>query len=380
MKFHPTIVVIGPVPPPTHGVTVYVDMVLSSELSRSFRLIHLDTSDHRSLANLGRLDFTNVKLAILNIFALVRILISARPDAVYLPLSQNAPAFIRDGSLIIVTKLLSNAKVVIHHHGGEYFQSFYLNASKGFRLLIRHVLGKVDGAIVLGERLKSVFDGMIRKTYVVPNGVDIGSFAFPRPERNEKRIVVSFLGTLCRDKGILDFLQMAKLVLEGRQGVVFKIAGTWWGQEPDVQATANRFVSDNNLGPYIEFLGFLSGEKKRDFLLSTDIFVFPSLMDGLGIVNLEAMVAGCAVVASRDVGAVSEIVLDGITGFLASSGNPSEFARAVLLLIRNEEMRKSFGEAARSRVHAEYTISRNIERLAAVFEDVMMRGDHEHDA
>src|SRR5437868_10239161 len=94
------LVVVGPLPPPYHGVTVSTSLVLANPLlKRHFQVTHLDTSDRRPQQNIGTWDFRNVVLGASATLRLVRQLRGPR-GLVYLPLSQSAPGFLRDSILV----------------------------------------------------------------------------------------------------------------------------------------------------------------------------------------------------------------------------------------------------------------------------------------
>lgn len=57
------VLIIGPTPPPYHGVSVITKMVLDSQISKKYTAIHLDTTDRRDLTNINKLDFQNIWLA-----------------------------------------------------------------------------------------------------------------------------------------------------------------------------------------------------------------------------------------------------------------------------------------------------------------------------
>src|SRR5580704_10916000 len=86
----PSILFIGPTPPPHQGVAVTTDCLLHSSLSGNFRIIHLDISDRRTMDNCGHLDFGNVYLALVHGARFLALFFRERPDIVYVPISQNA--------------------------------------------------------------------------------------------------------------------------------------------------------------------------------------------------------------------------------------------------------------------------------------------------
>ena len=95
------IIIIGSTPPPHHGSNIYSQNLLNSKIKEEFEVFHLDTSDHRNLDNLSKLDFINVYLAVKNIAELVWILIKIRPELVYIPPAASFLPYFRDGLFIL---------------------------------------------------------------------------------------------------------------------------------------------------------------------------------------------------------------------------------------------------------------------------------------
>jgi starch synthase len=83
-------------------------------------------------------------------------------------------------------------------------------------------------------------------------------------------------------------------------------------------------------------------------------FVCPSVYEPLGIVNLEAMACGTAVVASR-VGGIPEVVDDGVTGLLVPPDDPAALAGALNALVRDPGRADAYGRAGRERAVAEFS-------------------------
>jgi glycosyltransferase involved in cell wall biosynthesis len=112
------------------------------------------------------------------------------------------------------------------------------------------------------------------------------------------------------------------------------------------------------------------GEQKELYLLDTDIFVLPSWSEGFPLVILEAMAAGCPVISTR-VGAIPEVVLDGVTGILVEKQNPQQLAQAMITLIENPDLRRQMGQAGRKRFEEHFTFDRCIDRMIAVFNNAV---------
>ena len=106
-----------------------------------------------------------------------------------------------------------------------------------------------------------------------------------------------------------------------------------------------------------------------DFLRACDIFVFPSLYEGLGIALIEAMAAGCVCVAT-DTGPIPEVVENGHTGVLIPPADPDALADAVCDLLSDEEMRAKLAAAAKQSAFSKFQPREAAERLMRIYEAV----------
>ena len=112
------------------------------------------------------------------------------------------------------------------------------------------------------------------------------------------------------------------------------------------------------LGQEVSFLGFVADTPA--FLAGIDIFVLPSLHEGLGVAALEAMAAGKAVVASR-VGGLAEVIADGETGLLVPPGDSRALGEAIAKLIADPSLARAMGRRAAAHVREHFTV----EKMAA---------------
>lgn len=208
-----------------------------------------------------------------------------------------------------------------------------------------------------------------RKVEVVRNGIRLAPYRRPVDtslraalSKGSSRPLVLTVARLDAQKGLPHLLAAAALVPE----TVFLVAGQ--GPEGDrLQAEAARLgVADR-----IVFLGHR--DDIPDLLASADLFVLPSLFEGLPVCVLEAMAAGRAVIASA-VGGTDEAVVHGETGLLVPPAMPAALASAIRLLLSDPALAKRMGQAGRTRVHREFSADAMVERISALYDEVL--GDH----
>lgn len=202
------------------------------------------------------------------------------------------------------------------------------------------------------------------KVHVVLNGIDTELWQ-PRPTFDEAedsvlkklgidpdRPIVAFVGRITRQKGVEHLVKAARSFDKDVQLVL--CAGA--PDTPEIAARTEKLVHDLQAerDGIVWVQEMLHKPKIQEILTAADTFVCPSIYEPLGIVNLEAMACGTAVVAS-DVGGIPEVVVDGTTGNLVhyDENDPEAFERdlaaAVNAMVADRERAKKFGVAGRQR-------------------------------
>jgi len=133
-------------------------------------------------------------------------------------------------------------------------------------------------------------------------------------------------------------------------------------------ASVSRLANELGIGERVRFLGVRSDIP--EILAGSDIFVLTSRYEGFPISILEAMRAGLPVVAS-DVGGVSEVVLEGQTGFLIPRGNWKTLHSRLKTLLTNPELRVRMGKEGRKRYEQLFTLDRMVNKTLRVYEHVL---------
>jgi glycosyltransferase involved in cell wall biosynthesis len=377
----PTVLIVGPTPPPHHGMTTITLALLgSATLQNAYRVVHLDNADRRGQDNMGRLDVGNVVLGVRHAARLAWLLVRHRPDVVYLPVAQNRWAYLRDAIFMTLAKL---ARVpVLTHLNGAGFRNFYESTDRITRWVVRTTSGWLAGAGVLGEGLRGIYDGLVpeERVFVVPNGIeDPGGLNLESNSNSNSNsnsyfdgVTVTYLGTLIRSKGVPALLEAAATFRGEGLGARFVFAGAWVSEAERVETQAE--MDGLAVDGMVEFVGSVAGEAKRRVLEEADIFVLPTRYppEGQPFAILEAMAAGVPVVSTPR-GAIPDMVVDGETGVLVPEGDQAALEAALRRLVASPEERARLGAAARVRFLERFTEEAMTRRLIEVMDRVRAR-------
>jgi glycosyltransferase involved in cell wall biosynthesis len=200
------------------------------------------------------------------------------------------------------------------------------------------------------------------KIDVIYNGFNIREFDdMPKEELYERQgdeVIIGNVGRLVEQKGQKYLIDLAVVLAQKDISYRILIAG-----EGSLESSLKQSARDAGVSERIIFMGFIANTKA--FMDNIDIFVLPSLWEGFGYVLAEAMACKKPVVAFN-ISSNPEIIDRDVTGFLVSHTNIDELAEKVEMLIRNPNLRASFGLAGRRRVETVFNIARtelNIEEL-----------------
>jgi glycosyltransferase involved in cell wall biosynthesis len=125
-------------------------------------------------------------------------------------------------------------------------------------------------------------------------------------------------------------------------------------------------VASRQLSKNIEFTGYISEEHKAQLFRNCSILVFPSLIEGFGLVILEAFVHRKPVLAS-DVKPMNETVQDKVNGFLIPPIDAIKWSDRILYLLNNKDLCKVMGERGRRLVETKYELTRLTEDIESAY-------------
>jgi glycosyltransferase involved in cell wall biosynthesis len=365
-----TLVLVGPLPPPYYGQSVSFRMLVDEVEGRGVpcRVVNLAYGEGAQ-QKMGLLSVHRV-LDYLAILARYARAAAFGRKSVYLTIAQSRQGFLRDCVMIWFAALFGH-RVVVHLKGGNY-DNFYAAQPGWMRGLIRATLRRVSRVLVLGERLRSMFDfepALRDRVHVVPNGLpedrDPGIDGKPLPDAGPIRLV--YLSNLVETKGWLELLEAVALLRDrlGEGRVRCDFYGQFLTNPADdvrvasVEQARSMFddaVARHRLENTVAHHGVVAGAEKRAALEGGHFFVLATryVNEGQPVSIIEAMAYG-NVVVSTDYRAIPDMVRDGETGALVPYGEPAAIADAVERIVREPGRFEAMSRAAVARYRERFT-------------------------
>lgn len=269
-------------------------------------------------------------------------------------------SYFLDGALVLTARM-RGVPVVLHIHGGR-FDLFLDGLDPLRRWFARFVARRAARVVVLSdawrERLAPRLPGV--RLSVVENGVPLTA-----PVRaTESPPIVVFLGAICRAKGVEDLVRAAariecdaRIVLVGPE------------TEPGYLTEMQRLIEELGVAKRVAFPGPCHGADKFAWLARASVFALPSHSEAMPISILEAMSAGCPVVATP-VGAVPTVIRHGETGLLVRPGDPAELASAIDRLLRDIVLRDRLAAEARRQCVERFSIERTADKIRGIYAEL----------
>ncbi len=268
-----------------------------------------------------------------------------------------------------VVARIANVPFVGTIHGKNYYWE------KFRRRLAYQIVSRYGQLVVVSEDLKRFVSQRVgipeSRLQVIYNGVEssaVGSDASSQACRAELELpegspVIGTVGSLYPVKGHRYLFDALPAVLTRYPGLVLLMVG-----RGELEAILKEQAARLGIEQHVRFLGMRNDVQR---LLSVmDVFVLPSLSEGLSMALLEAMVAGKAVVATK-VGGNSELIDHGRTGFLVSPENPIDLADQLIKLLDGPDLITKFGRAGAELVQRRFSKAEMIARHQALYASLL---------
>jgi glycosyltransferase involved in cell wall biosynthesis len=231
------------------------------------------------------------------------------------------------------------------------------------KMLFRNATFLVANSEGLRKMAKDVFPEF--QIEVIPNGLDTHRFTNGNARVPAKEVRILFVSRLIKRKG-LQFLidAIPEVQKQAKYPFIINVAG----DGPDQEKFMTQ-IEQSGLGEYFRFYGYVDHGKLPGYYLNADIFVLPSLAEGMPNVVLEAMGSGLPIVATTVPGS-EELVKHGENGFVLPPRDSQALARSLITLINQRTLRETMGRCSR-RIAQQYTWDIVIEKYITLYQHML---------
>ena len=232
------------------------------------------------------------------------------------------------------------------------------------RLLEPIAYKKLDAAAANSEYVKQVLVSSYRldpeKVKVINYGIEEAGADEPVSLDGDPSIL--FVGANFQRKGLPLLLRALAEVKRSMPRVKLHVVG-----EDSRRAAIEKLAAELGVTANVKFMGGRPNDEVRR--MKPDMFAMPSLIEGFGIVFLEAMLTSVPVIGGRT-GGTLELIDDGRNGFVVAPGDAEDLSRKIIRLAQDDELRKRFISEGR-KTASKYTVSRMVENTIALYERVL---------
>lgn len=307
-----------------------------------------------------------VKRILIDLFNYTNIIRKGNIILIHLNTSLSVKSALRDGIYIALAKIF-NIKCIIFFRGWDIEQAKLIKRYHMF--WFKPLFLSVDSIITLTSASKNLLInwGYRNKIYIETTLVDYNlvknyNITMMNKIRMANEFRILFLSRLQKEKGIYELIDAFNILQRKYNNIKLIIAGS--GTEEN---NIRILFSPNN---DIELIGFVRGEQKSKVLASSNIFVLPSYTEGMPNSVLEAMAFALPIICSN-VGALPEIITDGINGYILDKINSQFIADKIELLYLNKDLAEqiSYNNYYSSK---RFYSTQVIKRLEDIYNDIII--------
>lgn len=361
---NPRVVVVAQGPPALGGISSFATTIVDDPvLAGRFEMVLLNTT-RRSERKAGSLSLENTVHAITDAVRTFRAARHASIVHVQTALMPTLP-LLRALALCAAARA-GGAAVLCHVHSGRVNsgRSEAFSPGRVTRWLLS-LLRIVDMVLTVSDRGTETLGHLVPGTDVetIDNAVDVSLFDPVDPGGNPPRFL--YVGTLSKRKGLGDLVSALRILgSDFARRWNFVVVG---GSAEVGEEEADEIRHAVEAAGYSDSLvGSLPQSGVRDQLERADVFVLPSHWEGQPIAILEAMASGLPVLSTR-VGAIPDVVREGVDGLLVEPHDPAALAEGIRRLAGDADLRRQLGASARRRAEASFDTSNLRSRMTEIY-------------
>jgi glycosyltransferase involved in cell wall biosynthesis len=268
-------------------------------------------------------------------------------------------------------------KKVIRMHGGHHF--FFSELGQKPRIwhsfIERRSFSRVDafGAVssFVAETTTKLLKLAGRQITILPNPVDTDLFK-PLAGIQEEPGMILFVGTVTEKKGIRQLIEAMPAIQKAIPAAHLFVVGRDSFDKKTGKSYTDYLKKNiaQDISGSIQFIGPIPNKEVSEWVARAQVCVYPSHMEAQGIVVIEAMAAGKAVVASK-LGPGPELINHGIDGLLCDPYNPVDIADKVTSLLTDPVLRQNLSLMARKKVEEKFSIDVIIAKNISFYDTVL---------
>lgn len=288
----------------------------------------------------------------------------------------NAHWAIPPGFIATFTRKLHKKPVLITLYGAELFPVIKKRL-KVIKWMISYALNNAEKVVGISDATCNAGKEISGKEdiEILPDGIDVGTFN-PSVDGGEIRkkhgldghYLIFSSGRMVGRKGFRYLIEAIPYILGKFPNSKVMIGGN--GPEKE---NLEKFVNDMKIKDKVIFPGFIPDEDFPKYMKASDVFVLPSIVDSKGdtegsaTILLEAMACGTPVVGTN-VGGIPYAIKNGMGGFLVEQKNAKQLANKIIMLIKEEDLRKEMSKVGRKYVEEEFSWTEIAEKYKNIFE------------
>lgn len=292
---------------------------------------------------------------------------------------------------LLAGRILGKPVIVQAEVNGEMSGEIYTWGTPLDRPLSRRVVGTLtkarnvlmrdaDAFVAMSRRIAAEFSeaGVPQeKVRWIPHGIDTRRF---RPATAEAKagwrrelglpasaVIVTFTGRLLRGKGLETLLQAFGAQASRNPSLHLLLVGSGEGQSLSVEEELRLRTRQQGLDSRVTFTGRVADV--TPYLGASDVFVFPSVFEALGLSLLEAAACGLPCLGSRT-GGIVDVIEDGVSGFLVAPGDEGELAAKLEVLAGDPSRRRAMGASGRRIVEERFDVEDSVARYRSLFAEL----------
>lgn len=303
------------------------------------------------------------------LFELFSIYKKEKPDIVHLNSNKAGGIGSLAARLAFVPKIIFTAHGWAFNEERPQWQCFLIKLFSWFIIVFSHKTIAISDAVKNNTKNWPL---VAKKISVIKNGIKEPTFYLREESRTfitskinthipENAFIAGTIAELHTSKGLRYAIQCMEKLVSENPSLYYVILGD--GEEKE---KLKKLINSYKLQERVFLLGFI--DNAASYLKAFDIFILPSLTEGLGLVLLEAGYAKLPVIASR-VGGIPEVIENNTTGILVNPRDSDAIALAITKLYRESSTRKELGEALHKKILNDFSLTRVLSQTENIYRE-----------